>query len=357
MSAPNADGAGIGADEAFRLLFPNAGLLPRLERLRVAAGGSMRGTLAGKRRSVSLGGSLEFADYRPYAPGDDIRRIDWNVYGRTGKAYMRQYWDEQELHVHLYVDASRSMLPYGERGASKLRYAMQLAASVGYIALCGDDRVSLRLFDASGVSGDPGMLHGRSAAGKLFRHMAASLLAREGEADAANGGPGGSASAALQTAEDGRAAALRPAHALSAAPAPAILDLSAPFRQPGSLPRRAGVSWLFTDALYESGIEQALVALMAAGQRVVLVQVLSPEELDPALEGELRLIDSELGTGKEVAVSPKLLGDYRAAVADFQMDLKRICGDKGAAYAALDTGLSMDDAVTRLLLAPGALQS
>lgn len=330
-------GSGLGADEAFRLLFPDAGLLPRLERLRIGAGGRIRGTLAGKRRSVSLGGSQEFADYRPYAPGDDVRRIDWNVYGRTGKAFLRQYWDEQELHVHLFVDASRSMLPLMGAMASvgKLRYAMQLAASVGYMALCGDDRVSVRLFDASGVSGEPAMLHGRAATGKLFRHLANETVAYESSVGDGTIGSGGA---------DGSVV-------------PAVLDMSTPFRQPGSLPRRSGVTWLFTDALYESGVEASLVALMAAGQRVVLVQILSPEELDPAFEGELRLMDIELGTGKEVAVSARLLGEYRAAVADYQAELKRICGDNGAAYVALDTGLSVNDAITRMLSAPGALQS
>lgn len=84
-------------------------LIPRLERLSIASKRRVRGTTQGKRRSGRLGASLEFADYREYAPGDDIRRFDWGVYARTGRPFVRQYWDEQELHVNLYLDVSASM--------------------------------------------------------------------------------------------------------------------------------------------------------------------------------------------------------------------------------------------------------
>src|SRR5690606_29495617 len=124
---------------------PDDTALSAVERLLPAARGRVRGTQQGKRRSGMFGASLEFADYRPYAPGDDIRRLDWNVYGRTGRAYIRQYWDEQELNATFYLDVSRSMRKDdGQTDASgagnKLVHALQLAALVGYAALCGDDR-------------------------------------------------------------------------------------------------------------------------------------------------------------------------------------------------------------------------
>lgn len=81
----------------------------RLERMSLGSAKRVAGTLQGKRRSSRLGSSLEFADYRPYAPGDDIRRFDWGVYARTGKPFVRQFMDEQELMVSLYVDCSASM--------------------------------------------------------------------------------------------------------------------------------------------------------------------------------------------------------------------------------------------------------
>jgi len=108
---------GLSNQEALKLLFPNLSFLTELERMRIRAGHRIKGMLAGKRRSSSLGGSQEFADYRPYSSGDDIRRIDWNVYGRTGKAFIRQYWDEQELQLNLYIDVSQSMA-FGQLEAS-----------------------------------------------------------------------------------------------------------------------------------------------------------------------------------------------------------------------------------------------
>ncbi|MCK9918124.1 DUF58 domain-containing protein, partial [Microbacteriaceae bacterium K1510] len=104
--------------------------LRRLERMQVVSKRLMRGTHAGKRRSKNTGSSVEFADYRAYAPGDDLRQLDWNAYARSGKLFLKKFLDEQELHITLYLDCSKSM-SYGE--PSKFRRAVQLAAALGYI--------------------------------------------------------------------------------------------------------------------------------------------------------------------------------------------------------------------------------
>jgi hypothetical protein len=135
------------------------------------------------------------------------------------------------------------------------------------------------------------------------------------------------------------------------------LDMSIPFRKPGALPRRSGVCWVFSDALYESGVQETLLSLVASGQSVVLVQVLSPEELNPELSGELRLIDSELGTGKEVAISPRILARYREEAAAYQQELKAVCGEKGAVFVPLDTSIPIKTALQRLAAVPGAIQA
>lgn len=322
-----------GPDEDYRLLFPDSGLMPALDRSSIASGGRIRGTLAGKRRSYALGGSQEFADYRPYVPGDDVRRIDWNVYGRTGKAYLRQYWDEQELHVHLYLDVSRSMLGTEGSTESKLLYALRLAACVGYVALGGDDRLVLRQFDETGSKAELGALRGRSSTRKLFRYLA----------DAHRAG--------IAHLNSGEVEPLPEAAAIQS------LDLSAAFRTAGALPRRSGAAWLFTDGMYERGLEETLQALRAAGQSVVVVAVLSPEELNPGLTGELRLIDSELGTGKEVAISSAVLSCYREEIDAHIGEWKRICGENGAAFLALNTGMPLRDALGRLMSLPGMLSA
>ncbi|MDQ6419149.1 DUF58 domain-containing protein [Paenibacillus sp. LHD-117] len=317
-------GSGNG-DASFTFLFPDPGLLAKLERMSVAGGSRITGTLAGKRRSTSLGGSQEFADYRPYAPGDDVRRIDWNVYGRTGKPFLRQFWDEQELHVHLYIDASESMSGFGGERFNKLTYALRLAASVGYAALCGGDRLSVKRFTADWMDDGLRMATGRASALQLFRYLAKDRVA---------------SGAAESTSISGND----------------FSDLSKPFRGSGSLPRRAGASWLITDAWYERGIEETLLALKSAGQHVVLVQVLSPEELDPKLDGELRLIDAELGTSKEVALSAGSLRNYRDALRAYQEELRRICANKGIPFVSVDTSQPLSDTIARLATIPNTLK-
>lgn len=304
-------------------------LLHKLDRMALVAKNRISGTLLGKRRSSRLGASLEFADYRPYAPGDDVRRFDWNVYGRTGKPFVKQFMDEQELQVHLYVDATRSMA-FGESSretadgrtgahassASKLRYACQLAACVGYMALCGYDRVDARVFGRSIVS-QLQPLRGKGSAGRLFRFF-------EQAADEAAAEPAG--------------------------------DLAEAVKRPSAVPRLPGLTWLISDLMFADGVQETLAYLQAARQELVVVQVLSPEELDPQLAGDVRLIDSELGTAKEVAVSDGVLGAYRQALSQYRTELQRFCRERGIGYVCADCSRPLTDTVQSLLRARGFVQ-
>lgn len=306
--------------------FLEAELLRKLERLTIASKGRVRGTLQGKRRSRLLGSSLEFADFRPYAPGDDIRRIDWNVYGRTGKAFIRQYWDEQELNVRLYVDESRSMR-FGESGSpngspassNKLAYALRLAASVGYTALSGEDLVSASSF-ADRITATLPSIRGKGSAGRLFDFFER----RSGLDDSSEERLGSD-------------------------------DLSDAFLQPGALPRKPGQSWLFTDGLYGSGLEQTLNAFAAARQHLVFVQLLSSDELNPPLAGELKLIDSESGAAKEVAIGGGVMAAYRAVLREHTETIRHLCAERGFAYLLVDTSVPVADTAVKALLSEGLL--
>ncbi|GCL73372.1 DUF58 domain-containing protein [Paenibacillus naphthalenovorans] len=287
-------------------------LLLRLEQMSLAAKRRTRGTMQGKRRSKQLGASLEFADYRMYAPGDDIRRFDWGAYARTGKPFIKQFMDEQELQVNLYIDVTRSMgFPLEEAAGNKLMYARQLAACIGYMALSGYDRVSARLFSDRIVRELP-MLRGKGSVHRLFRFLS--------EAEAESGG-----------------------------------DIADAVMKPGAIPRQPGMTWIFSDFLYESGIEEALNYLLAARQEVVVVQVLSEEEMRPALTGDLRLIDSESGTGKEVAVTARVIEAYQAAIRQYTHGLKQFCHERGMTYVLATTDVPVADAVLRSLREHGLL--
>lgn len=279
-------------------------LMRRLDQMSIAAKNRIRGTMQGKRRSRDLGSSLEFADYRLYTPGDDTRQLDWHAYGRTGKPFIKLFMDEQELQVNLWLDASKSM-DFG-RGEgvdalqlSKWEYARQLAAGIGYMSLNRFDRVSAAAFTTQ-----------RTKQQKLLRGKGSSLRLFEFLANCQTEGIG---------------------------------DIGAVFRNPSILPRQAGMTWLFSDFLYEQGIEDSLKYLLAAKQEVVAVQVLAPEELDPDLTGELRLIDSESGAAREVAMSSKVLQAYRETALQYTQTLKAFCYERGITYLLAITNVPPAD--------------
>ena len=307
------------------LVRPGDSLLRGLERLAVASSGRTRGTQQGKRRSGMLGTSLEFADYRAYVPGDDIRRLDWNAWARTGRAYVRQYWDEQETTVTLYLDVSRSMRfepgkaddrPDAWPATNKLLYAARIAACAGYAALCGDDRAAVVRF-AGSVDGRLHPVRGRGAAGRLFDFLERSL---------------------------------RPAAD------PGAEDLGTPLLAPGALPPGPGVSWLLTDGLYASGIEETLTAFAAARQHVVFVHVLGPDDWRPALRGELRLIDAESAAAKDVAIHANVLRAYDEALKAHVGVIRRRCAELGFVYFAVDTSVPLEETVLVRMARHGLLQ-
>lgn len=291
------------------------GTLARLERMSVAAKNRIRGTLQGRRRSRQLGASLDFADYRLYTPGDDVRQIDWNVYGRSGKPFVKLFLDEQELQLRLLVDVSASMDTGGESsgGDNKLRYAKRLAACIGYMALSGYDRVGAGVFGEHITSTLP-YVRGKGSASRLFRFLAEAEpeLDREG-------------------------------------------SLHRALSQPGALPGQPGMTWLFSDFLYESGVAETLNLLSAAKQEIVVVQVLSPEELHPELSGDLRLIDVESGTGKEVAISGKVLKAYKEALDAYTGSLRAYCHERRITYALAPTHVPALDWIASTLRQTGVL--
>ncbi len=293
--------------------FVDSGLLMRLEQTALVARRKIRGTMQGKRKSQSMGASLEFADYRLYVPGDDIRGLDWNAYARTGKPFIKLYLDEQELQVSLYVDTSKSM-DFGDNdqrgGRNKFWYARQLAACIGYIALSNYDRLHVSMFGDTIHTRLPN-LRGKGAAHRLMDVLEGAQLQQDSHFEA--------------------------------------------LRNPAFSPRLPGMSWVISDFLVDSGIEDSLSYLQACKQDVVVVQVLSPDEWDPRLSGDLNLIDSESGTGKEVAMTSKVLSEYQKAVQHYTRSLQRFCYERGMSYVLVRTDMDIETAVFQMLRSQGLL--
>src|SRR5512138_1306419 len=144
-------------------------LLRRLEQFQLLAARRAKSSARGERRSRARGQSVEFADYRTYVHGDDFRYLDWNLYGRLERLFLKLYEEERELPVRIFLDASESM-SFGE--PRKFDFARQVAAAIGYVALCGFDRVTLAAFpdhpDESAARGALRSVRGRKSSLQFF---------------------------------------------------------------------------------------------------------------------------------------------------------------------------------------------
>lgn len=237
----------------------------------------------GNRKSRSKGSSVEFSDFREYSMGDDFRRIDWNAYGRFDKLFVKLFMEEREAMVNIFVDCSRSMF-FGE--PKKSLTAQKLSGILAYLALNNLDRVCLNSLSGTVIQQSAAM-NGRS----MFQRCADFLenLNFEG-----------------------------------------TTDLGAAIRRKEFKGR--GVSVIFSDFFTSGGIEDAVKYLLYKKQEVILVHILAPEELDPTLEGQIRLLDSETGEARDIAVTPALLKQYDKELNAFINNIREFCSRVGATY-------------------------
>lgn len=296
--------------------------LHKLERLSVAARRAIPGQLQGERRSPKRGQSVEFADFRPYVPGDDFRRIDWNAYARLERFFIKLFVEEEDLTVHILVDASRSM-DWGE--PNKLTYALRAAGALGYVALAGLDRVTVTAINTS----DGGN-------GRLPRSPSAYFPPHRGKAQAM------SLFAFLQN--------------ISPASSPALGSaISARLRAYAAGGGPPGPVLVLSD-LMDDGWTDGLHALAARGFEVTLVHILSPDEVAPTLEGDLKLLDSESDAAVEITADYDLLQHYRQGLAAWRDELQRFCAARGMHYAPLETSLPLEDLLFAWLRNRGTLK-
>ena len=276
-------------DEAF---------LRQLERLKVLMQAPVRGGLKGGRRSVKRGQSVEFADFRDYTIGDDLRQLDWNVLARLERLFVKLYVEEEDVTITFLLDASASMTA---GTPAKLLFAKRAAAALGYIGLASEDRVAV-----------------------------ASL---------------GGRAARRQVALRGSGRVFRLLSALSTiGPAAGPTDLVAAARHAAAQLSGRGVVVLISDLL-DPGADRVIRELAAAGSELIVLHVLSPEELDPTIEGDLRLLDSESGEGIDVTIDLATLDGYKARLAAWQEAFADLAAKRRATYVTLSTELPLADLV------------
>lgn len=290
-----------------QLLSPQ--LLAQLERLELVSRKIFRGRMKGERRSKRKGQSVEFSDFRNYVPGDDLRFIDWNLYARLDKLFLKMFLEEEDLHFYALIDASASM-DFGD--PTKLTYAKQLAAALGFIGLCRADRVKIESLGASHRAPGP-TLRGRKSLWQMIEYL------------------------------DG----IQPGENVSLAQGLKNFCL----RNTGK-----GILVLITDLMDKEGYEQALRILLAQSMDVYVIHVLSREELDPDVKGDLKLIDCEDHDIAEITVSQPLLERYKRTLAAFLDGAREFCTRRGMSYVMTSTDTPVETLVSSYLRRRGLVR-
>jgi uncharacterized protein (DUF58 family) len=270
--------------------------LARFERLSFVSRLPARAGLGGEHRSRRRAPSTEFVEYRPYQPGDDFRRVDWNVYGRLGSLQVRVTEGRERLELILALDCSASMA-WGE--PDKLAFAARTVAALAYVGLGRFDAV--RLVQLGYPKGSLGPLRGRRRFGEVVQALS-------------DGGAHGRLDLSGQVA-----ASLKP-----------------------STSSRQALVVLVSDLLAPDGVEAGLDGLLHQGVDVVVLHVLSPQELNPDLLGELELLDAETNERLEVGLSLAVLKQYRERLAGWLERQASACSERGLRYVRLRSDRPLD---------------
>ncbi len=290
------------------LLFDSA-FLAKLEQLYLISKKLFRGDHRAERKSKQLGSSLEFADFRNYTAGDDLRSIDWNIYGRLDRLFVKLFEQEQDLHLYFLIDASASMKwqpAAASQLPSKLDAARRICASLAYIGLANLDRVNIHWF-GSALHGDLGLSRGKSQFHKVLEF--------------------------LRRAPD----------------LPGETSLLTSIRSFVHRTKRRGLVFLLSDLFDPAGYEEALALLRHSQFEVHVLQVLAAAELRPDTSGDLRLIESETGAAFEVTATDALLRRYHEEIDSFLHGIAAFCLRRGINYAQASSEVPFEELVLRAL--------
>jgi uncharacterized protein (DUF58 family) len=275
--------------------FLDEDFLRKLERVKILTQKGIKGPTKGEHNSWRSGASLEFLDYRKYQVGDDFRYVDWNVYGRLDKLFLKLFRAEEELSIHILLDMSLSM---GSGNPPKEIYAKKIIAALAYIGLANLDRVGVTSFnDSLGESQSP--RKGR----QVYKSILHYLLSIQ----------------------------------------PGKTDFNSCLTDYASTCKRPGIAIILSDLLDQKGFEKGLEALQYRKFDITLLQVLDHEELFPSLRGYIVLNEVETHETKKITLDGALLTLYREKVQGFLENIKGFCIESGIDYYLSDTSIPFED--------------
>ncbi len=281
----------------------------KLKRLKLVAQQIKDGIIRGERRSTRHGQSIEFADYRSYVPGDDLRQLDWNLYARHDQPFIKLRENEDDLAVYLLVDGSKSM-DWGVAEENKFTYACKLAAGFSVISLYTGDYLWL---DILGTGFQLGPMRGQ---GNLLRVLdAIDQVSPKGQVN--------------------------------------IKEVS---KQINQSKKRPGLVIFISDLFLPEGYTEGLKDIQGRGHEIILLHTLCPEELNPGLEGELRLVDVETGASQEVNIDRGMLRVYNRRLKSWQAEIKNFCNQRQIRYFTIDTSIAWEQFLMYDMLVADILQ-
>jgi uncharacterized protein (DUF58 family) len=273
--------------------------LRKLNRLTLVASRVRAGQMKGERRSTRRGTSIEFADYRNYVHGDDLRRVDWNVFARLERPFIKLFEEEEDLSVHLLLDASASMNwpQEGSPDQNKFTFAQRVVAGLGYMSLGAGDQLTVTALSRRGAQWGP--KRGRGHTLSLLNFI---------EGLEAGGG----------------------------------FEFNAALKQYALRTSRPGLIVIVSDLLSPTGYQDGLSALQGRGYEVLLIHVLSKDEVEPELVGDLRLIDVESGVGQDVTVDAPMRSLYIQRLMAWRDEIAAFCARRTIHYATVETSTSWE---------------
>lgn len=278
--------------------------LNRLETADMYVRKNMRGYFGGNHQTPYHGSTVEFADYREYVLGDDIRRIDWNLYSRFEKHFIKLFVDERQMHIQTFLDCSASMQ---KADNNKALYAMRVAAAIGYLAVRHMDRTSIRLIKGDKAEDVCSTITGKTS---FFRGIGKfDTLQFKGESDIEK--------------------------AIMTCPSPGADN---------------GLTVIISDFMTMSNWKKAVDYLRFQKRQVMLIQVLSPEEVDPTYNGRIRLVDLEIDDPTserhvKMKITKSHIKAYKEALKDFIEDIKHFCASREVDFVSV----TCDEPVEKLL--------
>ena len=299
-----------------KVSYLNDKFFSRLETLSLNLKKDLAGYFGGRHLVKTYGQTVEFSDYREYQLGDDIRRIDWNLYSRFEKHFLKLFTDERQMQVQIFLDCSASM---GRNDPAKSAYATAAAAALGYLAIHNMDKVSLNFMSGKKCENPFGTIVGKTA--YLRAISALETLSFEGDdADVA---------ACVASCQD--------------------------------TSRGAGLSVIVSDFFTEYNWKKAVDYLLYKRRQVLLIQVMTPDEADPLYDGRVSLIDSEAvdmsdPKNMKLRITRSLQKAYEEALTDYNLDIKNFCTKRGVDYISARTDQPIEKVLFGQLLKAGIME-